>query len=160
MSLFKHLSLILASYLLAVVVTGYVVNLSLIFDHSFMGENARKGWLGFGVFVSALVFYFAAGPAAFTLAVGEYFSIRRWWYYALAGAAIGLGLGLMFNSPEFFPWLGLGFGPVSGLIFWAVAGRRAGLENTRLRIGVACAFAAVAVLLSGFTWASWFGTRF
>jgi hypothetical protein len=159
MTLLKHLAIILASYLLAAIVTGYVVDISLLFDHSFMGESAQNGLLLFGVSVSAFVFYFAAWPASFSVAVGEYFSIRSWWYYALSGATIGLGLGIMFNPPEFFPWLGLGFGPVSGLIFWAGAGRRAGLEDTRLRIGVACAFAAVAVLLLGFTWASWFGTR-
>jgi hypothetical protein len=160
MTLIKHILLILVGYLIAAVVTGYVVDVSLLFDEGFMGDYARKGLLVFGVTVSAFVFYFAAGPAALTIAVGEYFSMRYWWYYAAVGAALGLGLGFMFNPPEFFPWLGLGFGPVSGLIFWAVAGRRAGMSSPRLRIGVACGFAAIALLLFGFTWASWFGTRF
>jgi hypothetical protein len=160
MTILKHLAFIVIAYLLASVVTGYVVDLSLLADSSATADGARKDLLGYGLFITFFVTYFAAAPAAATVALGEYSSIRRWWYYALAGSAIGFGLGSMFKPPEFFPWLGLGFGPVSGLIYWAVAGRNAGLADHRSRLVVAGLFAAFAIFLFGFAWTAWFGVRF
>jgi hypothetical protein len=160
MAILKHLPFIAIAYLLAAVVTGYVVDASLLADSGATADGARKDFLGYGLFISFFVTYFAAAPAAATIALGEYFSIRRWWYYALAGSAIGFGLGSMFKPPEFFPWLGLGFGPISGLIYWAVAGRKAGLADHRSRLLVAGFFAALAIFLLGYAWTAWFGLRF
>jgi hypothetical protein len=160
MAIFKHLAFIVIAYLLAAVVTGYVVDVSLLADSSATADGARKDLLSYGLFITFLVAYFAAAPAAATIALGEYFSIRRWWYYALAGSAIGLGLGSMFKPPEYFPWLGLGFGPVSGFIYWTAAGRKAGPANDRSRLVVAGLFAALAIFLLGYARLVWFGARF
>jgi hypothetical protein len=160
MIIFKHLAFIVIAYLLAAVVTGYVVDVSLLADSGAAADGARKDLLGYGLFISFFVTYFAAAPASATVALGEYFSIRHWWYYALAGSAIGFGLGSMFKPPEFFPWLGLGFGPISGLIYWAVAGRKAGLADHRSRLVVAGLFVALAIFLLGYAWTAWFGMRF
>ncbi len=160
MTILKHLALILFAYLLAAVVTGYVVDISLLASSDHLANDARKNLLGFGLFISFLVAYFAACPAAATVALGEYFHIRRWWYYALAGSAIGLGLGTIFRPPEFFPWLGLGFGPVSGVIYWAIAGRRAGLAENNARMTVVVSMAIVSALLLVFTWAWFIGEFF
>jgi hypothetical protein len=160
MTVVKHLFFIFLAYALASVVTGYVVDISLLTYGGVAGDDARKDTLGFGLFVAFFVTYFAACPAAATVAVGEFFAIRRWWYYALAGSAIGLGLGTMFKPPEFYPWLGLGFGPVSGLIYWGVAGRHAGLAEPKARRILALGVAGLAGLFFVFTWIAFLGAFF
>lgn len=82
---------------------------------------------GYAFLVSIMIALYAAPFAAATALIGEFRGIRRWWFYAAAGSLTGLVLGLMFKGPQWFPWGGLGYGAVAGLIFWVLAGRRAGL---------------------------------
>jgi hypothetical protein len=156
----KHLAFILVAFLISSVITGYVVNFSLLFYTGDFGDKARENFPLFGLSITLFLTYCAVTPAAATVAVGEFFRIRHWWYYALAGSAIGLGLGTMFSPPGYFPWLGLCFGPVSGLMFWYIAGRRAGLDNVMIRYGIAAVLALITGLLIPFVLASWFGIRF
>jgi hypothetical protein len=160
MTLIKHLALILIAFLISSVITGYMVDLSLLFYVGDFSDKARENFPVFGLSITLFLTYCAVTPAAATVAVGEFFRIRHWWYYVLAGSAIGLGLGTMFSPPEYFPWLGLGFGPVSGLIFWYISGRRAGLDNPFMRYGIAAGLTFITGLLIPFMWASWFGIRF
>ncbi len=146
MAALKQIALILVGYCLAAVITGFVVAACVHFDNREYGEGARQGFFGFAVMVSFFVAVFAAMPAAGTVALGEYKAWRMWWYYALAGSLIGCVLGYSFRPPAFFPWLGLGFGPVSGLIFWAIAGRNAGLESVNGRRIVVAVFALIFVI--------------
>jgi hypothetical protein len=161
MILLKHLSRLVFAYLLASLATGIVVYISLLmFPSGGMGQDAKSGGIGFAFMVSVLVAYFAAAPAALTIAVGEFNLWRMPWYYAIAGSAIGFLLGTMFAPPEWFPWLGLGFGVVAGLIYWVVAGRKAGpAENTARRVVVGI-FGLVAAVFLYATWASMFGVFF
>jgi uncharacterized membrane protein (DUF2068 family) len=143
----KHIARILLAYAVSCLVTGYVVWGSLFWD-----EVSDKGFRapGFGLFIVFLVAWFAAAPASLTVLVGE---AKRWrmpWYYALAGSLIGLGLGTLFNSTWYFPWLGVSFGLVSGAIFWAIGGRHAGPADPGDRRLTLIAMAVILVLALAF----------
>ena len=148
---------VIAAYLLASLVTGYMVYASLFFDDSGMGKDAQNGNLGFGLMITFFIAVFAATPAALTVAVGEIKSWRMWWYYSLAGSLIGLVLGFMFKGPAFFPYLGLVLGVGSGAIFWKLAGSVAGLADDPSRRVVALVMFAVAAFGMLWTWSSWLG---
>jgi hypothetical protein len=148
---------IVAAYLIASLVTGYVVYASLFFDTSGMGTDARNGGLGFGLLITFFVACFAASPAALTVAVGEVNSWRSWWYYGLAGSLIGLVLGFMFKGPAFFPYLGLVLGVGSGAIYWKLAGQMAGLADDPSRRVVALLMFTVAAFGFFWAWSSWLG---
>ena len=136
---------IIAAYSLASLITGYVVYGSVLFSGDGMGSDARSGGIGFGLMVTFFIAVFAACPAALTVAVGEIRSWRMWWYYSIAGSLIGLGLGIMFSGPAFFPYLGVSFGVVSGAIYWWLAGRVAGLaDDSPRRVVALILFALVA----------------
>jgi hypothetical protein len=135
MTILIQLLRILFAYLLASLITGYVVQASmLISDSGTGGVNARE--LTMGLLVTFFIAWLAAFPASLTVAIGEWRQWRMWWYYGLAGSLIGLVLGTLFQPPAYFPYLGLSFGFVSGLIYWGVAGKRAGLEDDSQRKAV------------------------
>ena len=79
---------------------------------------------------------FAAPFALVAAAIGEWQSIRSWIYYALAGIAIAIagfialysgesgGQATIVNNYALAAFLAAGF--VGGLVYWLVAGRRAG----------------------------------
>jgi hypothetical protein len=147
--------LIIAGHLLASLVTGYVVYSALLLSPTGgIGQDATAGGIAFGLMVTMFVAYFAALPASLVIAAAELKSLRMWWYYAVAGSLIGLGLGWMFSPPPWFPWLGLGFGPVAGLIYWAIAGRKAGLSEPYLRYSIVAIFLLVGVVITISTWGS------
>ena len=148
---------IVAAYLFASLITGYVVYGSLFFDSGGAGKDAQNGGLGFGLMIAFFIAVFAATPAALTVAVGEIKSLRMWWYYSLAGSLIGLVLGFMFKGPAFFPYLGLVLGVGSGAIFWKLAGSVAGLADDPSRRVVALVMFAVAAFGMLWTWSSWLG---
>lgn len=147
--------MITAGFLLASLMTGYVVYAALLlFPTGGAGQDASASGFTFGLFVAMFVAYFAALPASLVIALGELKSWRMWWYYAIAGSLIGLGLGWMFSPPSWFPWLGVGFGPVSGLIYWGIAGRKAGLTEQLHRLSIVVIFLIAAVLFAIGTWGS------
>ena len=152
-SVLQRFLFIFLAYALAASVTGYAVDLSLLWGGGGMADDARMGFWGFAIVITSFTAYFAASPAALTIALGEYFNLRMWTYYAIAGAAIGLGLGYLFvTTQSYFPWLGLSFGPVAGLIYWAIAGRNAGVAEakaTRIIVGV---MALICLIIFWQTW--------
>jgi len=104
-------------------------------------------WLGLGpvaflvapmVFVFVLTMNFALTyvPAAIAHLVTEYFSLRALWLHIAIAAALSLGAGLRL-LPDWFAgmnvdrWLitlaALLAAAVAGLVYWAIAGRNAGL---------------------------------
>jgi hypothetical protein len=160
-SVIIRILLIIAAYAVASLATGYVVYGSLLlYPTGGIGLDAKANDWGFGLMVAAFVAYFAIAPAAMVVAAGEFKSWRMGWYYALAGMVIGFGLGSKFSPPDWFAWLGLGFGPCAGLIFWGIAGRKAGFLNGTPRLVVSLFFLAVAITLFFITWAGEIGTRF
>jgi hypothetical protein len=147
--------IIVAGFLLASLVTGYVVYGVLLLNPSdAMSRDAASSGITFGLMVTLFVALFAAMPASLVIALGEYKSWRMWWYYAIAGSLIGLALGSMFTPPDWFPWLGLGFGPFAGCIYWAIAGRKAGLDTQTPRMAIVVVFLIIAVLFMAGTWGS------
>lgn len=152
---------IIAAYLLASLAAGYAVHVALLAEPTgHLGQDATAGGLTFGLMVTVFVIIFASVPASLVISLGEFKSWRMWWYYAIAGSLIGLGLGAMFAPPSWFPWLGLGFGPVSGLIYWGIAGRKAGLEDQNPRLVIALIFLVIALISLIFGWSAYFGSIF
>lgn len=147
MTAVKRLVLILLAYGLASLFTGYMVWASLFLDPSrYTGMREPS----FGLFITFMVAWTAGLPAAPTIAISEFKGWRMAWLYATAGSLIGLGLGSLFQPPTWFPWLGLGLGPVSGLIYWAIAVRWTGPADatTRRAIVVVMVFVAVALAVT------------
>ena len=44
---------------------------------------------------------------------------------------IGMALPVLVGLDRWYILVGLGLGPIAGMIYWAVAGRRAGLRSPR-----------------------------
>jgi hypothetical protein len=152
---------ILLAYGLSALAAGYAVYIALlIIPHGSSGYDAQTGGIAFGLVITMFVAIFAVAPASLVIAVCEFKSWRDWWYYAIAGAVIGLILGKVFSPPHWFAWLGLAFGPVSGLIYWGIVGRTAGLAIANQRLVIAGVFAIVTVLSSVITWAAFLGRMF
>jgi hypothetical protein len=152
----RRLIRIVFAYLVASVVTGYVVNLAMVLAASQpSGMNIYTPTLG--LFIAFFVFWYAAAPAAITVALGEYFRLRMWWFYSIAGSLIGVTLGTLFKEAEFFPMLGLTFGVVSGLIYWFIVGRHAGLDLPEKRRIVTLVVVLLAVLAFLLSYPSLFG---
>jgi hypothetical protein len=138
---------IVAAYLLSALVTGFFVWGSLYFDTS-NGAYARDaGHVTFGFFIAYMVALFAALPAFATITLGEFRAWRMWWYYSAAGSLIGLALGSIFQPPAFFPYLGATLGIGSGAIYWALAGRLAGLDDKTAGLALASMLAALVFVI-------------
>ncbi|NMD09295.1 MAG: hypothetical protein GYA66_15095 [Phyllobacteriaceae bacterium] len=152
MTVFKRLTLIFIGYVLAALASGYAVTAGYLLEGNESDATTRP--LSFGLMVTMFIIMFAAAPAALVVALGEYRRIRHWGYDVAAGCVIGVALGSIFAIRDWFPWMGLGFGPVAGFVFWAIAGRNAGSEAQQARravliIMVIIAAVALAVLLPG-----------
>ena len=134
-----QLGRIILGYSFSSLITGYVVYLSMLLTGSSYSSETSLGSPFVGLFIAFMIVWFAACPAAFTVLLGEWRGWRMCWPYSISGSLIGFVLGSLFQPPAFFPWLGLGFGLVSGGIYWAIAGRRAGLaeaQANRIVMGV------------------------
>ncbi len=144
---------ILFGYILASAATGFIVYAALrLFPSGGFGQDASRNGFIFSYMVTLFVMYFAAVPASLVIAWGEFRAWRMWWYYAIAGSLIGLGLGYGFSPPWWFPWLGLSIGPISGLIYWGIAGRKAGLAEAYPRNAIVATFIAIAVIIAFLSW--------
>jgi len=104
-------------------------------------------WLGLGpvaILVAPMVFVFVLTmnftltflPAAIAHLVTEYFSLRALWLHVAIAAALSLGAGLRllpdwFSDMDADRWLitlaAFLAAAVAGLVYWAIAGRNAGL---------------------------------
>ena len=90
-------------------------------------------------FTALFVSYFAFLPAGAAILAGEVLGLRNWLFYALAGAAAGFAVAMLFRqspmvggiaepalaTPRFVASL-IGCGIVGGLAYWLCAGRSAG----------------------------------
>ena len=146
MHLIGRLFAIIFGFLAASLVAGAIVVFAVLFpelsalDTGVIDPNAINVLLGFGfIFVSG----FALLPALVVVAVTESFAIRSVLAYAIGGGVVGLAcyLGLVPFDTESWRFDGIvrrhlevmtGAGIVGGLIYWLIAGRRAGfVRNTR-----------------------------
>ena len=141
MPLLWRIIVILFAFLVASFAAGAVVVVAVMYpavsslDLGPMDRDVLTVAAGFGfVFVSGIAFL----PALIMALVTEAFSIRSILFYATGGALLGLGVYLAFTQfdPASMSFVGLdrrelevmtGAGIVAGLVYWAIAGRRAGM---------------------------------
>jgi hypothetical protein len=140
MPLLIRLVVIVFAFLVASFAAGLIVVVAVMYpelsslDLGPIDRDALAVMAGFGfVFVSG----FALLPAVIMALVTEAFSIRSIVFYALGGALFGLGVYLAFTPFDMsaMTFSGVdrrelevmtGAGIVAGLVYWAIAGRRAG----------------------------------
>ena len=117
-----RLLLILTGYGLASLASGIVV--ATVF---YVSEgDPHMEYLGLVGLVTVLIAMYAALPAAIAVVLAEALSWRWRLYYIAVACVIGMGLPLFVGLHWGYVLLGLGFGPVAGMIYWLLAGRRAG----------------------------------
>lgn len=116
-----RLLLILTGYGLASLASGIVV--ATVFYASEGGPHME--YLGLVGLVTVLIALYAALPAAIAVVLAEALSWRWRLYYIAVACLIGMGLALFVQLPYGYVLLGLGFGPVAGMIYWGLAGRSA-----------------------------------
>ena len=140
MSLLLRLIVIFFAFLVATFAAGVVVVVAVMYpewsslDLGPIDRDAFAVMAGFGfIFVSG----FALLPALIMALVTEAFSIRSILFYGVGGALFGLGVYLAFTQfdPSAMTFVGVerrelevmtGAGIVAGLVYWLIAGRRAG----------------------------------
>jgi hypothetical protein len=140
MSFLWRLIVIAFAFLAASFAAGVVVVAAVMYpelsslDLGPVDRDALAVMAGFGfIFVSG----FALLPALIMVLVTEAFTIRSLLFYALGGALFGLGVYLAYTpfDTTAMSFAGVdrrelevmtGAGIVAGLVYWAIAGRRAG----------------------------------
>jgi hypothetical protein len=143
MSLLWRIIVIFFAFLVASFAAGALVVVAIMYpafsdlDLGPMDRDVVTVATGFGfVFASGFAFL----PALVMALVTEAFSIRSIVFYAAAGALFGLGVYLAFTrfDPSAMTFIGVdrrelevmtGAGIAAGLVYWAIAGRRAGMWN-------------------------------
>jgi hypothetical protein len=120
----KRILLILAGYSLATIASGIVVGT--VF-YVFNGDASMNPF-GLIAFAIVMIGIYAALPAFLFVAVGEAMALQFRLYYIAAACLIGMVLPVVVDLNHWYVLLGLGFGPVAGMIYWYIAGRRAGLQ--------------------------------
>ena len=141
MALVWRIIVIFFAFLVASLVAGALVVAAIMYpavsdlDLGPMERDLFTVAAGFGfIFVSGAAFL----PALIMAVVTEAFSIRSIIFYAAGGALFGLGVYLAFTpfDPASMSFTGIdrrelevmaGAGILAGLVYWAIAGRRAGM---------------------------------
>lgn len=140
-------AVILAGYAMAALAASAFLHLLVLGAAGFQPDEAPPVFLRSLVFsipfTALFVSYFAFLPAGAAILVGEVLGLRNWLFYALAGAAAGLAVAVLFRqSPTIVETAGavvepafaaprfvasmIGCGIVGGLAYWLCAGRSAG----------------------------------
>lgn len=140
MHLIGRIIVILFAFCVACMVGGTIVTFAILFpelsamDTGIIDPNVINILVGFGfIFFSG----FALVPALIVVVITEAFNIRSVIAYALGGAIVGLAcyLGLIPYDTTTMTFDGIvrrhlevmtGAGIVAGLIYWLIAGRKAG----------------------------------
>jgi hypothetical protein len=123
----KRYLIILIAYLLAVAVTALGVGVLMVLPGS---TSSFLRFLPLCALVFMIVSIFASAPVAVVIGIGEWRSFSKLWYYAGAGVLAGLVLGGVFRIQWWFPIAGVMLGALAGSVYWAVAGRSAGVLKT------------------------------
>ena len=142
MALIGRIFIDIFAFFLASIVAAAVIWYGIVGPElSGAGFTGEKGIFGLLVGASSLVLAGSAfGPALVLIVIAEGFGIRSVFFYAIAGAAIALflyyGIGFETSSGErwqssegFFarePEIMAAAGIAAGLVYWLIAGRRAG----------------------------------
>lgn len=157
-----HLFLILIAYAMAALAASSFMHIMWLGSLGWTAEEApwiTAGSIVFSIpFVALFVAYFAFVPAALMIGMGEILGARDWLFYAIGGAAIAVAVIALFwySGPEpisfadgtplpeprreplddpRFAMMVVGAGIVAGIIYWALAGRFAGVARVNHKPG-------------------------
>jgi hypothetical protein len=138
-ALFARIFVVLFSFALACLAAAAVMTFALLFPGSIdlLRMDADQQIIALTIGLSAVFFsLYATLPAMVIIALAEGFRLRSVLFYALAGAALALGLAygwdlrLLRNYDEDLGARGAEIvaaaGIVAGFVYWALAGRNAG----------------------------------
>ncbi len=141
MSLFFRLIVIFFALMISILAAGLALAVGVMLpDVVTVSTDPIEHFAFFFVsfFTTSLVGAYAFLPALALIAVAETFDIRSIFYYALAGAAIGLfayfgsNLAVELEETTDLPPVAFGLqlvaasGIIAGFVYWLLAGRRAG----------------------------------
>jgi hypothetical protein len=141
MSLVARFFVIFFSLILAIIAAGLALALGVMLpDVVTLSTDPVEHFTFFAAsfFATSFVGYVAFAPALVLIAIAETFNIRSIFYYAIAGAAIGLfayyGSNISVaveNSTDMPPvafslQLVAAAGIIGGFVYWVFAGRKAG----------------------------------
>ena len=145
-----RIAFVILGYLAAVAVGSAAFPFALVIIGKLLPESEVWAWLGFGSLVLLLapvvflfVFWFVAvstiWQAIAVHAATEYFGLRQLWLHLVAPIAIMLSAVFLFDATWFAEmsvnrWLitlaASLASALGGLVYWAIAGRNAGLQPT------------------------------
>jgi hypothetical protein len=122
--LVRRILLIFGGYALATIASGIFVGLAF---YAAEGDGSMNviGIMALAIFMIGI---YAALPALFFVVIGESLRLRRPLYWIAAACLIGMALPVVVLLARWYILVGLGFGPVAGLIYWRIAGRNAGFQ--------------------------------
>ncbi len=147
MSLVARLFVIFFSLVLAIIAAGLALALGVMVpDFVTVTTDPVEHFTFFAVqfFATGFVGFVAFVPAAVLIAIAETFDIRSIFYYAIAGAAIGLfayygsDLSAALENTTDLPPVSFGLqlvaasGIIGGFVYWIFAGRKAGFWKNPL----------------------------
>jgi hypothetical protein len=124
---YKRYLVIFCAFLISAAVVSLGIGLAVQFIDT---AKPFLPFLPYCALVGTGICIFASAPAAVVVGIGEWRALSKLWYYAGAGVLAGLVLGGVFRLQWWFPIAGVLFGALAGTIFWAVAGRNAGVLKT------------------------------
>lgn len=137
MALIVRIFVVLFAFALACLAAAAVMTFALLFPGSLDPLDVDQQIVAITVGLSAVFFsLYAMLPAMLIIALAEGFRLRSVLFYALAGAALALGLSygwdlrLLRNPDDDLGGRGIEImaaaGIVAGFVYWALAGRNAG----------------------------------
>ncbi len=141
MSLIGRIIVIIFAVVLASLAAGIAIAIGIIApDWAAMDSDPieRVSFFVFAFFATSFVGVVAIFPALLLIAVAEAMRIRSFLYYAIGGGLIGLASYLgsdisarLENTTDVTPvghvlQLAAAAGIIAGLVYWAIAGRKAG----------------------------------
>jgi hypothetical protein len=126
----KRYLIILVAYLLSVAVTAFGVG---VVTFVFESGNSILPFLPLCAFAGIIICVFASAPATILVGIGEWRAWTALWFYAGFGVLAGLVLGVLFKGHVawLYPIAGVVLGALAGTVYWAVAGRHAGVLKTQ-----------------------------
>ena len=138
MALIARIFVVLFAFLVASIVAGLVLTLGLLppeFDELTPMPGAHAGFGLAVAFSAVLISGYALIPAMLFIAIAEGFRLRSFLFYAGFGAAVALLMAYGSNvsiDGAAYPFVGheqevfAAAGIAGGLVYWALAGRKAG----------------------------------
>ena len=128
-----RLSATAGAYIVASLVAGLVLSAYGMVISAQPLDSANLAKTGaLSLFYAAMVLVMAVLPSALLIILAEFFSWRPLWLHLALGAALGAGFarfldqGNPFDPRTFAAFIAAGL--LASLVYWAIAGRKAGLR--------------------------------